>query len=93
MELSTDIGLRDTQGLTGSRLKPSPPACDGLKDSLQSPRQNAAQIENALDDLKRAAKLTGVNLNEADIKIGMNMIIVDDRFRAGRFEFKVETQP
>jgi len=87
MELSTDIGLRDTQGLTGSRLKPSPPASaparDDLKDSPQSPRRNAAQIENALDDLKRAAKLTGVNLNEADIKIGMNMIIVDDRFRAG----------
>ncbi|OIQ94735.1 hypothetical protein GALL_232890 [mine drainage metagenome] len=87
MGLSTDIVLRDAQSLTRPGLKPSPPASapasDDPKDPLQSPRQNAERVENALDALKRAARLTGVNLNDDDIKIGMNMIIVDDRFRRG----------
>ena len=85
MELPIDIVQREIQGRSG--VKSSPPASahprDDLKDSLQAPRQNAERVENALDSLKRAAKLTGVNLNDDDIKIGMNTIIVDDRFRKG----------
>ena len=85
MGSAIDVALWDAQGQTGPRVKSSPPvsahARDDLKDSLQSSRRDAEQVKNALDSLKMAAKLTGVDLNDDDIKIGMNMIIVDDRFR------------
>ena len=43
--------------------------------------QTKEHVQKTLDTLKRSARLAGKRLNEADIRVGTKVIVVDDRFR------------
>ena len=47
----------------------------------RSPDAEQEKVQKELDTLKRSARLAGKGLNEADIKIGTKVIVVDDRLR------------
>ena len=85
MNLSMDLALPDSPDLPRTRPTSAQPAStlthDVVRDACLGLRRSAEHVQNALDNLKRSAGLSGADLTEADIKIGENVIIVDDRFR------------
>lgn len=85
MDLSMDGVLPGTQDLKRTGPTSAQPASalthDDLKYSSPGPRQRTEQVQNEVDSLKRSAALSYANLKESDIKIGKNVIIVDDRFQ------------
>ena len=87
MSLLKDRVLPVVENLARTRSTSALPASafihDDPDDSSPGLRQNAKQVQNALDNLKMSAVLAGVDLKESDIRIGKNMIIVDDRVRRG----------
>ena len=55
-------------------------ARDEFRDPNPESQQNSEHVQHALNNLKRAEALTGSSLKEADLRIGRNVIIIDDRF-------------